>query len=75
MEKLEFLCDKPDKLANILCKKGFSYNYVCKLLRGKDVKVDDVRVKDNIFVGKGSKITNSVRKDKPILSDNPADQI
>lgn len=54
---MSFVVDKADKLANILCKKGFSYNYVCKLLRNKDVKIDDIRVKDNVLVENGNKIT------------------
>ena len=57
MEKLSFINDRQEKLADILCKKGFSYNYVCKLLRNKDVKVDEIRVKDNLLIEKGSQIT------------------
>ena len=57
MEKLSFINDRQDKLANILCKRGFSYNYVCKLLRNKDVKVDDIRIKDNLMIEQGSQIT------------------
>lgn len=57
MEKLVFINDRQEKLADILCKRGFSYNYVCKLMRNKDVKIDDIRVKDNIVVEKGSQIT------------------
>lgn len=56
MEKLTFENDKQDKILNILGKRGFSYNYACKLLRNKDVKIDDVRIKDNILIEKGSKI-------------------
>lgn len=57
MEKLTFENDKSGKIADILCKKGFSYNHVCKILRNKDVKIDDVRTKENVFVEKGQKIT------------------
>lgn len=57
MEKLNFVNDRQEKIADILCKKGFSYNYVCKLLRNKDVKIDDIRIKDNITIEKGSVIT------------------
>ncbi len=56
MEKLTFINARQEKLADVLCKKGFSYNYVCKLLRNKDVKVDDIRIKDNILVEKGSQV-------------------
>ena len=57
MEKLNFVNDRQEKIADILCKKGFSYNYVCKLLRNKDVKIDDIRIKDNITIEKGRVIT------------------
>ena len=57
MEKKIFIADKNDKLANLLSKEGFSYNYASKLIRNKDVKVDDVRVKENIDVLFGSEIT------------------
>lgn len=57
MEKLNFVNDRQEKIADILCKKGFSYNYVCKLLRNKDVKIDDIRIKDNILIEKDSLIT------------------
>lgn len=57
MEKLIINCEKKDKIANILCQKGFSYNYVCKLLRNKDIRIDDIKIKDNIEVEQGCKIT------------------
>ena len=57
MEKLIIICEKKDKIANILCQKGFSYNYVCKLLRNKDIRIDDMKIKDNIEVEQGCKIT------------------
>lgn len=56
MKKLSFVNDRQEKIADILCKKGFSYNYVCKLLRNKDVKIDEIRIKDNILIEKGSQI-------------------
>ncbi len=70
MEKLSFINDRQDKLANILCKKGFSYNYVCKLMRNKDVKVDDIRIKDNILIEKGSQIVVFYEKDALVMPFN-----
>lgn len=57
MEKLIFKTDKKDKIANILCDKGFSYQSVNKLLRQKDIRIDDFRIKENIMVDKDSEIT------------------
>ncbi len=57
MQKIEFEVKKKDKLLNVLCAQGFSYSHACKLLRNKDVKVDEVRVKENIDVFEGSVVT------------------
>lgn len=57
MQKIEFEVKKKDKLLNVLCAQGFSYSYACKMLRNKDVKVDEMRVKDNIDVFEGSSVT------------------
>ena len=56
MKKLNFIADKNDKIVNLLLNKGFSYNCVNKLLRNKDVKINDVRTKENIDVYAGSEI-------------------
>ena len=56
MEKLVFKVSKEDKLANILLKKGFSYNTFCKLLREKDIKVNNIKVSSNIIVQPNSEI-------------------
>lgn len=57
MEKKTFVAEHNDKLANLITACGFSYNYAGKIIRNKDVKVDGVRVKDNILVMVGSEIT------------------
>lgn len=57
MEKMTIIAKKNDKLLNILCGEGFSYNYASKLLRNKDVRVDGDRVKDNLDIMLGSEIT------------------
>lgn len=56
MEKKVFVAERNDKLANLITACGFSYNYAGKMIRNKDVKVDGVRVKDNINVLAGSEI-------------------
>lgn len=57
MEKRVITARKKDRLLNILCGEGFSYNYASKLLRNKDVKVDGIRVKENVDIMIGSEIT------------------
>ena len=57
MEKLIFKAEKKDKLLNILTGKGFSYAYASKLLRNKDVRIEEVKVKDNVMVDAGDEIT------------------
>ena len=50
MEKVVFNASKKDKLLNVLTAQGFSYAYASKLLRNKDIRVNDLKVKDNILV-------------------------
>ena len=57
MEKITFTATKKDKLLNVLTAKGFSYAYASKLLRNKDVRVDDVKIKENILVEPDNEIT------------------
>lgn len=57
MEKLTISVSKRDKVLNILSSYGFSYSYAGKLLRNKDVRIDDIKIKDNMIVDKGSVIT------------------
>lgn len=57
MEKLNFTTSKRDKIANILCEKGFSFQSVNKLLRNKDIRIDGVKIKENIAVERDSEIT------------------
>lgn len=57
MEKLTITTSKRDKILNILSSYGFSYSYASKLLRNKDVRIDDIKIKDNIMVDNGSVIT------------------
>lgn len=71
MEKLIFKVEKNDKIANILCEKGFSFQSVNKLLRQKDVRVDDFKIKENIQVEKDSEIT--VFYDKSMIEERKFD--
>ena len=64
MEKLTITIQKKEKILNILCSNGFSYAYASKLLRNKDVRVDDIKIKDNIVVDAGCEITVFYSKDK-----------
>lgn len=57
MEKLIFKANKKDKILNILTAQGFSYAYASKLLRNKDVRIEDFKIKDNIIVDEGDEIT------------------
>lgn len=69
MEKLIFKTEKKDKILNILSSKGFSYAYASKLLRNKDVRVEDVKIKDNIIIESGCKITVFYSKEKMFEND------
>ena len=57
MKKINFIVNKNDKIINILTSKGFSYNNANKILRNKDVKINEKRVKDNPDVYAGDEIT------------------
>ena len=57
MEKLSFITTKSDSIINLLIEKGFAYNYINKLLRNKDIKIDKKPIKENIVVEKGKEIT------------------
>lgn len=71
MEKMIFKASKKDKIANILCDKGFSYQNVNKLLRQKDIRVDDFKIKENMVVEPESEIT--IFYDKSMLNEKKFD--
>lgn len=64
MEKMTFINDKQNKLINLLCEKGLSYNQCQKALRNRDVKVNGKRVGDNQIVQSGDEITVYYEKSK-----------
>lgn len=75
MEKKTFVARKKDKLANLISGEGFSYNNACKMIRNKDVKVDGLRVRDNIEVQAGTEITvfyseNSLEKKYEVVFED-----
>lgn len=57
MEKKIFIADRTDRVANLIVAQGFSYNYVGKLLRNKDVRINGERIKDNIVISEGCEVT------------------
>ncbi len=63
MIKKEFIVEKSKKIHSILQDFGFSFADVNKMLRNKDVKIDDKPVKENILVDVGSKVTFFYSKD------------
>lgn len=56
MNKISFINEKNDKIINILLKRDFSYNHCNKLLRNKDIRIDGVKISENIQVQKGSEV-------------------
>ncbi len=59
MKKIELNCVKPDKILNIISTQveGMSYSLANKLLRKKDIRLNDEKISENISVNFGDKIT------------------
>lgn len=59
VKKIELVCQKPDKVLNIISTQieGMSYALANKILRKKDVRVNDIKISDNISINFGEKIT------------------
>lgn len=59
MQKLEFVVEKEMKLSKAIIDKlpAFSLHDIKKILSNKDVKVNNIRQKEDIVVQKGDKIT------------------
>lgn len=53
MNKIDIKVEKVNKVSNILLDYGFSYNAVCKMLRTKDVRIDNskISVDQDVFAG------------------------
>ena len=57
MVKKEYMVEKEGRISSILCEKGFSYNEVLKMLRLKDVRVNDKKVSGDSLVFAGDRLT------------------
>ena len=57
MEKIEIKVKTSDKISNIMLNYGFSYSSINKILRNKDVRVDNVKTSDDEIVYEGQLLT------------------
>lgn len=57
MEKIEIQVKKNDKISNILLEYGFSFNNINKILRSKDVRIDNQKTNVDEIVFEGQKLT------------------
>ncbi len=53
MEKKSILIKKEQDVLSALAELGVSYSYACKLLRNKDVRINNAKIKENqpLFIG------------------------
>lgn len=58
MEKIEIVCKKDEKLFEVITKSFYplSFSLINKLIRQKDIKVNNIVVKENVKVFKNEKI-------------------
>ena len=57
MEKMIFTATHTDKLLNLLSEKGFSYSMANKILRNKDVRVENIKTNENMVIENGTEVT------------------
>lgn len=57
MEKVEIISKEIEKVSIVLTNFGFSYNEVNKMLRNKDIRVDDQKISADQTVYEGQKVT------------------
>lgn len=57
MNKIDIKVERVNKVSNILLDYGFSYNAVCKMLRTKDVRIDNVKISSDLDVFGGQVVT------------------
>jgi 23S rRNA pseudouridine955/2504/2580 synthase len=59
MKKIELTCTKPDKVLNIVSTqiKGMSYSLANKILRKKDIRINNEKILENVGVAFGDLIT------------------
>ncbi|MBE7073505.1 MAG: RluA family pseudouridine synthase [Clostridiales bacterium] len=78
MEKDKIIINKETNVLNALTEYGFSYNYANKMLRNKDVRLYDQKIKDNLPLSVGDELTffftpdgiSNVQKFKEIYQDD-----
>lgn len=71
MKKIEFISKEQDKILNIISKNySISYNTASKILRNKDIIVNDERIKENVNIYIGDKIAFYVNE-KDIINFTP----
>lgn len=65
MKKIELVCGKTDKVLNIVSTQidGLSYALANKILRKKDIRINDNKISENFSVKAGDKITVFVSDD------------
>lgn len=66
MEKKTIVVKENCDIITALNKEGISYNFACKLLRNKDVLVNNIKTKENIVLTTGDELT--VFLSEPITS-------
>lgn len=66
MKKVELVCKTDDKILNYLSSnvEGLSYSSAVKMLRNKDIRVNDEKIKENIKVYAGDMITAFIDENK-----------
>ena len=64
MIKKEFTVSKQDKLLNVVSKNNISYSTANKLLRKKDIRIDNKKTDENQTVFPGQKITVFLPEDQ-----------
>ena len=64
MIKKEFTVSKQDKLLNVVSKNNISYSTANKLLRKKDIRIDNKKTDENQTVYPGQKITVFLPEDQ-----------
>lgn len=59
MKKFEFVCEKPDRVLNLISagEYGISYAKANGLLRQKDIRVNGEKIKENVAVSAGDTVT------------------
>lgn len=57
MKKETIIIKKKTSVLDALTELGFSYNYACKMLRNKDVRLYDEKIKDNLPLAAGDELT------------------